>query len=391
MHIGLIGSSLRENERRAPIHPRHFPALAPEVQQKLVIEKGYGERFNVSDKELAPFVQAFATRDEILRRAQLVILAKPMEADLHALREGSTLWGWLHFVLYGHLADIAIERRLSVITWEGMYEGAFSGGRRLHTFFENNMLAGYSGVIHALGRMGIDGRFGPARRVIVIGYGYAGRGAVMALQSMGFKEVVVFTQRDPSSIEEPMLDAQYRKLGIDSAGRATAVDDNGNEQPFVSELRSSDIIVNCIVQDPEMPIMFVAEEEVAKLDHPCLIVDISCDPGMGFPFSRTTTFEKPTFKVGKMTICAVDHTPAYHWDAATWGISKALVPHIATVASGPKQWRKNSTISDAIEIENGMILNRKIISFQDRSSVYPFKRSPSAYPAPTPAISVQVS
>jgi hypothetical protein len=52
MHIGLIGSSLRENEWRAPIHPRHLVTLARDVQQKLVIEKGYGERFGVSDAEL---------------------------------------------------------------------------------------------------------------------------------------------------------------------------------------------------------------------------------------------------------------------------------------------------------------------------------------------------
>jgi N5-(carboxyethyl)ornithine synthase len=388
MHIGLIGSSLRENEWRAPIHPRHLGTLARDVQQKLVIEKGYGERFGVSDAELMPFVRAFATRDEIIREAQLVILAKPMEADLHAMREGGILWGWLHFVLYGHLADIAIERRLTVITWESMYEGTIVDGRPLHTFHENNMLAGYSGVLHALGRMGIDGRFGPARKSVVIGHGYAGRGSVIALQSMGFKDVVVFTQRDPQTIQNPLPDAQYRRLAASAMGGSVSIDRDGNERRFVDELRSADIIVNCIGQDPEAPVMFVTEEEVATLDHPCLIVDVSCDPGMGFPFSRTTTFEKPTFKVGKMTVCAVDHTPAYHWEAATWGISKALMPHIPTIASGPKQWRKNRTIGDAIEIENGIITNSKIISFQDRSVVYPFKRALSSRSAAMPAASI---
>lgn len=120
--------------------------------------------------------------------------------------------------------------------------------------------------------------------------------------------------------------------------------------------------------------MFVTADEMPAFDHPCLIVDISCDPGMGFPFSRTTTFENPTFKVGRMTICAVDHTPAYLWEVATWGISKALCPHLPSLASQLEDWRRNKTIANAVEIDGGTILNKKIISYQGRSDIYPFHR-----------------
>jgi hypothetical protein len=82
-----------------------------------------------------------------------------------------------------------------------------------------------------------------------------------------------------------------------------------------------------------------------------------------------------------MTVCAVDHTPAYHWEAATWGISKALLPHVPAVASGPKHWRENRTIGRAIEIESGMVLNKTIISFQNRSAAYPFERVRGGSPA----------
>ncbi|MGY4306943.1 alanine dehydrogenase [Bradyrhizobium sp. USDA 4369] len=384
MKIGLIGSSLRENEHRAPLHPLHFPSLSGGVQRRLIVEKGYGDLFNSSDAELEPFVRGFATRDEILREAELVILAKPMAEDLRAMREGATLWGWLHLVLYGDLADIAIRRRLTVITWEAMYEEAFIDGRPLHTFHENNALAGYSGVLHALGAKGLDGRFGPARKTVIIGHGYAGRGAAIALQSVGFKDLTVFTQRPSQTVDNRLPGVRYRRFEASAAGGAITIDPDGIERRFVEELRSADIIVNCIGQDPESPVMFVTEDEVARLDHPCLIVDISCDPGMGFPFSRTTTFETPTFNIGKMTVCAVDHTPAYHWDAATWGISKALVPHVSTVAAGPNHWRENSTIGNAIEIENGIVLNRKIISFQGRSAAYPFERALAPPPPAQP-------
>ena len=383
MRVGLIGTSLRENERRAPIHPRHFATLAADVRSALVVETGYGERFGMRDAELAPFVAGFAARDEILRSAEMVILPKPMEADLHAIREGGILWGWLHFVLYGHLADIAVDRRLTVITWESMYEDGAAPGRRVHTFYENNMLAGYGGVFHALGCAGIDGRFGPPRSAVVIGHGYAGRSAVIALQAAGFAAITVYTLRDPHAIADKISHVRYCKFAADPAGGSIAFDENGGRRRFVEVLRSADVLVNCAGQDPEAPIMFVAENEVPALDHPCLIVDVSCDPGMGFPFARTTTFEKPTFTVGRMTVCAVDHTPAYFWEAATWGISKALCPHLPSIGSRLGHWRRKKTIAKAIEIDGGMIVNEKIISYQGRSAIYPFRRMRGEFSRPT--------
>src|SRR3546814_9142332 len=44
----------------------------------------------------------------------------------------------------------------------------------------------------------------------------------------------------------------------------------------------SDIIVNGTFQDPEHPIMFVNEDEKSCLRHGSLIIDVSCDEGMGF-------------------------------------------------------------------------------------------------------------
>ena len=64
-----------------------------------------------------------------------------------------------------------------------------------------------------------------------------------------------------------------------------------------------------------------------------LIVDVSCDRGMGFTWARPTTFEEPTFVVGdNITYYAVDHTPSYLWNSATWENSEALLPFVETLA-----------------------------------------------------------
>jgi hypothetical protein len=68
---------------------------------------------------------------------------------------------------------------------------------------------------------------------------------------------------------------------------------------------------------------------------------------------------------------AVDHSPSYLWNSATWEISAALIPHIETVLAGPAAWREYPTIARAIEIREGVIQNPGILSFQGRQDAYP--------------------
>jgi alanine dehydrogenase len=68
---------------------------------------------------------------------------------------------------------------------------------------------------------------------------------------------------------------------------------------------------------------------------------------------------------------AVDHSPSYLWNSATWEISEALLPHLRTVLAGRAAWEADPTIGRAIEIRDGEILNPNVLSFQHRGDVYP--------------------
>ncbi|HSD81818.1 MAG TPA: alanine dehydrogenase, partial [Solirubrobacteraceae bacterium] len=107
-----------------------------------------------------------------------------------------------------------------------------------------------------------------------------------------------------------------------------------------------------------------------------VFVDVSCDEGMGFQWARPTTFEDPMFGVGAGAhYYAVDHTPSYLWDSATWEISEALIPHLAAVMGGPDAWHADETIRRAIEIRHGVVQNPAILSFQARAEAYPHARA----------------
>ena len=106
-----------------------------------------------------------------------------------------------------------------------------------------------------------------------------------------------------------------------------------------------------------------------------LIVDVSCDEGMGFEFARPTPFSDPTFVVGHdVHYYGVDHSPSYLWNSATWEISEALLPFLRPVLSGPGAWEADETVHRAVEIRDGVVVNPKILSFQRRDAAYPHRR-----------------
>ena len=75
---------------------------------------------------------------------------------------------------------------------------------------------------------------------------------------------------------------------------------------------------------------------------------------MGFSWARPTTFADPMFTVGdNVHYYAVDHSPSYLWNSATWEISEALLPYLRTVLAGPDGWDADETIRRAIEIRDG--------------------------------------
>jgi alanine dehydrogenase len=93
---------------------------------------------------------------------------------------------------------------------------------------------------------------------------------------------------------------------------------------------------------------------------------------MGFSWARPTTFREPIFVVGDNVLYyAVDHSPSYLWDAATWEISEALLAFLRPVMDGSGAWEADPTIRRAIEIREGVIQNPAILSFQGRSPRHP--------------------
>lgn len=373
LSLGVIAASGKENELRLPIHPLHIERIPAEVRGRVFLEHGYGERFGVPDDRLAPLVAGLRSRHELIAECDVILLPKPLATDLEELRDGQVLWGWPHCVQDEKVTQTAIDKRLTLIAFEAMNHWSPDGRFNLHVFHKNNELAGYCSVLHALQLVGATGDYGRRLRAAVIGFGATARGAVTALSAHGIHDVDVLTHRGVAAVASPIHSARIIRLDADETDsrRCHALGPEGRV-PLADHLAQHDIIVNCVLQDTEAPLMFLDDRDLPALPAGQLIIDVSCDEAMGFSWARPTTFDDPTFTVGdNVTYYAVDHSPSYLWNSASWEISDALRPYLETVLAGPSGWDGDETVRRAIEIRDGVIQNPSILSFQHRSPDYP--------------------
>lgn len=375
--MGVIGTSKKEDERRFPIHPNHLSRIPEELRRQLIFEQGYGKPFGITDSEIIALTGGVAARNELLADIGSVIIAKPVLSDLQQLREGGILWGYPHCVQQREITQTAIDRKQTLIAFEDMFVWSPSGQIGRHTFYKNNEMAGYCAVLHASQLKGIDGHYGNQRKTIIFGFGAVSRGAIYALKAHGFRDITICIQRPDHEVREEVLDCNYVRVrpGSKDEARMVVVEHDGTSRPLTELISEADIIINGTFQDTANPTNYVIEAEKECLKRNSLIIDVSCDEGMGFFFAKPTTFKSPMFKYESTDYYAVDHTPSYLWESASRSISAALIVYLPTVLAGRDSWQKDETIRRAINIESGVIKNSSIIEFQKREPDYPHRCS----------------
>jgi len=372
--VGVVRTSRKDDERRLAIHPAHFDRIDPGLRNRIFVEQGYGERFGYSDERLEPLVAGHRTRAELFSECDVLLLPKPEAEDLENLRPGQVVWGWPHCVQDQRMTQLAVDRGLTLIAWEAMNHWTKEGNFSVHVFHKNNELAGYCSVLHALQLRGSCGDYGRRLRAAVISFGATARGAVRALSALGISDVTVLTQRSVSAVAAPFASVRMQHFARDPANPSRTLALKAPEPgPLAEMLAQYDIVVNCILQDTDEPLMFVLNEDLHYFAPGTLFIDVSCDEGMGFEWARPTSFADPMFTVGEdLHYYGVDHTPSYLWNSATWENSEALLEYLPIVMSGPDAWDGNETIRRAIEIREGRVQNLRILSFQGRAAAYPY-------------------
>jgi N5-(carboxyethyl)ornithine synthase len=317
--LGFLVST-KENEKRRALLPEQISRI--KNKNYLFFERGYGEVLGFADNEYIKQGVEVLSREEILTKE---VLCDPKIGDadyLPQLRDNQIIFGYIHAVQNRNITDIIVNRSLTAIAWEEM----FDSGR--HVFWRNNELAGEAAIMHAFTIYGI---LPYDCKVAIIGRGNVARGAFRILSSLG-AEILVYDRK---------MERLLRK-----------------------EIGDYDVIVNCVLWDTSRRDHIIFREDLKRMKRNSVIIDISCDKAGAIETSVPTTISDPVYSVDGILHYVVDHTPALVFHTTSKVFGDVLVRYIDDIIEGNIE--SNDTIKNAIIIKNGVILDKKIINFQKR-------------------------
>ncbi|MFJ9383232.1 N(5)-(carboxyethyl)ornithine synthase [Peribacillus sp. NPDC101481] len=312
--------SLKENEFRRALVLKDI--LEFPYKSQLYFESGYGDVLGITDDDMITIGVNVVNRNEVLKQ-NIICDPKAGDADyLEQLSFGQIVFGWIHAVQNKDITDRFINKNMTAIAWEDMFED----GR--HVFWRNNELAGEAAILHAYM---LFGKMPYETKVAILGKGNIARGAQKALQGLG-AEITIY--------------------------------DRKTENLLRKEIEQYDVFVNAILWDTNRSDHILYKEDIKRMKKNSMIIDISCDEGKGIETSKATTIANPFYYVDGVMHYVVDHTPSIFYKTASNSISMEVKKYLPIIMENNEENTK--VLNKSIIIKEGKVLDDKILIFQNR-------------------------
>ena len=355
MRVG-IPTEIKNNEYRVAITPAGVAELVHRGHE-VIIESGAGEGSAVSDADFKRAgAQMITGADEVWAEAELLLKVKePIEAEYSRLREGQTLFTYLHLAASKPCTEALLASGTTSIAYETVQtaDGALPllapmsevAGRLSAQVGAYHMMRSQGGRGVLMG--GVPG-VAPAD-VVVIGGGTAGYNAARVAAGMG-AHVTVF---DVNINKLREVDAEF-------GGRIETRYSSILE--LEDAVKQADLVIGAVLVPGAKAPKLVTNSTVAHMKSGAVLVDIAIDQGGCFEDSRPTTHDDPTFTVHDTLFYCVANMPGAVPRTSTYALTNATMPYVLKLAD--KGWRAacqaDPALAAGLSTHDGALLSEQV-------------------------------
>jgi alanine dehydrogenase len=298
---------------------------------EVVIESGAGAGSSITNEDYTGAgATILDTADEVWERGDLILKVKePIASEYARMREGQTLFTYLHLAADRPLTEELAKRKVTAIA----YETVERADRSLPLLAPMSEVAGrlapqvgaYT-LMRASGGRGVlmGGVSGVrAAKVVVIGAGVSGMNA--AAIAVGMHAQV--TLLDLSIPRLRAADAVYR-------GHLETVASNAFE--IEKACLDADLVIGAVLVPGAKAPKLVSSDLVSRMKPGSVLVDIAIDQGGCFEDSHATTHDDPTFAVHDTVFYCVANMPGAVPNTSTYALTNVTLPYAVALAN--KGW-----------------------------------------------------
>jgi alanine dehydrogenase len=325
-----VPKEVKNHEYRVAITPIGVHELSSHGHE-VFVEKGAGVGSQIEDSEFeGAGAKILDSADEVWGTADMVLKVKePIAEEYHRMREGLTLFTYLHLAADKPLTEELIARKVTGIAYETVQLP--SGG--LPLLYPMSEVAGclapqvgaYS-LLKAQGGRGVlmGGVGGVANaKVVIIGAGVSGQNAANIALGMGADVTLLDTDLD--KLRMSFWRYNNRVHGLASSQLA-----------IQQQVREADMVIGAVLIPGAKAPKLVTNQLVSEMKPGSVLVDIAVDQGGCFEDTHPTTHADPTFEVHNSIFYCVANMPGAVPNTSTYALTNATLPYAVSLAD--KGW-----------------------------------------------------
>ena len=324
MRIG-VAKEVKPQEYRVAL----TPAGARELVQRgheVLVEQGAGVGSAFADDAYERAGASMVSVDEVWARAELLLKVKePIAVEYPRLREGLTLFTYLHIAADEPLTRALVDSGITAVA----YETVETDGSALPLLAPMSEIAGRlapQAGAHYLekpkGGRGIllGGVAGVApARVVVIGGGMVGYNAAVIAIGMGAQVSVLERSVDRMRYLEQIL-----------SGRVTPL--MSSSLQIEESLKDADLVIGAVLIPGALAPKLVTREMLAAMKPGSVLVDVAIDQGGCAETSRPTTHDEPVYEVEDVVHYCVANMPGAVPITSTRALTNVTLPYVEQLA-----------------------------------------------------------
>ena len=358
MKIG-VPQEVKNHEYRVAITPVGVHELTAHGHQ-VHVQSGAGVGSAISDEDYAAAGATIVPDADaawgVDGGIDMVLKVKePVAEEYHRMREGVTLFTYLHLAADKPLTTELLDRKVTGIA----YETVQLDNGSLPLLYPMSEVAGClapqvgaHALLKAQGGRGVllGGVGGVANaKVVIIGAGVSGQNAANIALGMGADVTLLDTDLDKLRMSFWRYNNQVHGL----ASSKLAIEQH---------VKTADMVIGAVLIPGAAAPKLVTNDLVAQMKPGSVLVDIAVDQGGCFEDTRATTHSDPTYQVHQSTFYCVANMPGAVPTTSTYALTNATLPY--TVALANKGWRRaladDASLAKGLNTHAGTLTNKPV-------------------------------
>ena len=324
MRIG-VAKEIKPQEYRVAL----TPAGARELVQhghEVTVETGAGEGSAFPDEAYARSGAAIGSVDEVWDSADLLLKVKePIAPEYGRLREGLTLFTYLHIAADEPLTRALVDSGITAVAYETV-ETARGALPLLAPMSEvAGRLAAQAGAHYLEKPKGgrgllLGGVAGVAPgKVVVVGGGIVGYNAAVIALGLGAQVTILERSVDRMRHLEEVLHGRVSLL-------------MSSTLQLEESLKDADVVIGAVLIPGALAPKLVTREMVRGMKPGAVICDVAIDQGGCTETSRATTHDDPVYSVDGVVHYCVANMPGAVPITSTKALTNVTLPYVEAIA-----------------------------------------------------------